>query len=221
MSVPVPENGIIGKLKHAILTGDYNETPKITQEGLDTGVDLESLLQEGIVNAIKEIETNIYGNDKVFHHPDLLLGMECVRRSMAVLEPFINKRNQYVATVVMGVPAGDTHDFGTKYVALALTAAGFNVIYLGRDVPTIRFVQKITETNASILMISCYQTTGFNKIKEIMRLLQESKINDRIKVVVGGTAVTEKMARMLNLAYGRTASEAITLASEFTKEVGK
>jgi len=221
MIVPAKTDNIVEKLKHSILTSNYEASPNITQEGLDAGVDLESLLQEGIVNAIKEIETNIYGNDKVYHHPDLLLGMESVRRSMAVLEPFIKKRNRYIANVVIGVPAGDTHDFGTKYVALALIAAGFNVIYLGRDVPSIQFVQKIIETNASILMISCYQTTGFNKIKEIVRLLQESKINDRIKVVVGGTAVTEKMARMLHLSYGRTASEAVALAVGYTKEVGK
>ena len=219
MSVLVTENSIIEKLKHAILIGDYHASPTITQEGVDAGVDLESLLQEGIVGAIKEIETNIFGNDKVYHHPDLLLGMESVRRSMVVLEPLIKERNRYLATVVIGVPAGDTHDFGTKYVALALTAAGFNVIYLGRDVPTIRFVQKVIEKNASILMISCYQTTGFNKIKEIMRFLHESKINERVKVIIGGTAVTEKMARLLNLAYGRTASEAVALALEFTKEV--
>lgn len=220
MSVLLKGDSIVDRLKHSIMTGNYKESPVITQEGLDANIDLKTLLQEGIVSAINEIETTIYGNDRVYHHPTLLLGMETVRRSMALLEPFIKERNQYKGTVVIGVPASDTHDFGTKYVALALTAGGFKVDYLGRDVPSVRFVQKIIENNASILMISCYQTTGFNKIKEIMKLLQEAKIDGQVNVVVGGTAVTAKMAQTLDLAYGRTASEALSLAEDFIKEVG-
>lgn len=211
---------IVEKLKKSIMTGDYEASPKITEEGLEAKVDLESLLQEGIVDAIKELETNSFGNDKVFYTPNLLMGMEGARKSLAILEPFIEKRNQYKANVVMGVPAGDTHDFGTKYVALVLKAAGFKVTYLGRDVPTVQFVQKIKENNASILMISCYQSNGYKRIKEIMKLLQKTEMKDRVNVAIGGSAVTEKMARMLNLSYGKTASEALKLALNFTKEVG-
>jgi methanogenic corrinoid protein MtbC1 len=100
-------------------------------------------------------------------------------------------------------------------VALALTAAGFRVNYLGRDVPLTRFVHQVQETNATILGISSYQTSGFRKIEEILGLLETAKLQNKVNVMLGGTVITEKFAEHLNVDYGRRASDAVKLAHQY------
>jgi methylmalonyl-CoA mutase cobalamin-binding domain/chain len=117
--------------------------------------------------------------------------------------------------VVLGTPAGDTHDLGAKMVAMALTAAGFKVDYLGHDVALTHFVHKVQETDADILAISSYQTSGFKKIEEILELLETAKLNDKVKVILGGSVITEKFANQLNVGYGRGAADAVKLAKSY------
>ena len=139
--------------------------------------------------------------------------MEAVRRCLEVLQPQL-KHREPLGTVVLGTPQGDVHDVGGKMVAIALTAAGFEVVYLGRDVPVSLFVHKAREADAEILAISCYQTTGFDRIKKILNLLTAARMRDSIKVMVGGTVITEKFADEYGLLYAKNASDAVKLAKK-------
>ena len=159
-----------------------------------------------------EIEHDLFGDTKPTMHPQHLMGVEGARRAMAVLEPLMNNNDGESGTIVMGVPSGDTHDFGTKTVALSLLSAGFRVEYLGRDIAPLRFIQKAQETNADIIAISCYQTTGFKQIEEIIDLVSQAKLQDEIKVMIGGSPNTQKYADKLNVGYAKNAADAVTLA---------
>jgi methylmalonyl-CoA mutase cobalamin-binding domain/chain len=203
---------IIDRLKLAIKEADFDAAPVITQEALDAGIDSGQIMQEGVCQALMEIEHDLFGDTKPTMHPTHLMGVEGARRAMAVLEPLMNNNDGQSGTIVMGVPSGDTHDFGTKTVALSLLAAGFKVEYLGRDVAPLRFVQKAQETDADIIGISCYQTTGFKKIEEIIDLLSQAKLQDKIRVMVGGSVITQKYADKLNIGYAKNAAGAVTLA---------
>jgi methylmalonyl-CoA mutase cobalamin-binding domain/chain len=198
------------------LDADYDAAPAITKEALEAGVDPEDLMKEGLSNGISELEKKLFGEYKVWVHPVFLMAMEGVRMSLAVLEPHMKpKEEKALGTVVLGTPAGDTHDLGAKMVALALNAAGFKVNYLGRDVPLTRFIHQVQETNANILGISSYQTSGFRKIEEILIMLEKAKLQDKVNVMLGGTVITEKFAEHLNVDYGRHASDAVKLAHQY------
>jgi len=217
------ENEIIDKLKNAILEAEVDAAPEITQKAIKVGIQAELLREKAVSEGIKGLEEKLYGGTcivrggrctcKVWGHPVLFMGMEAARRSLEVMEPVL-KPHKPLGTVVMGTPQGDVHDLGGKMVAIALTAAGFRVVYLGRDVPPSFFVHKARETGADILAISCYQTTGFSRIKKILDLLTATGIRDSIKVMVGGTVITEKFADEFGLLYARTASDAVKLAKK-------
>jgi methylmalonyl-CoA mutase cobalamin-binding domain/chain len=217
------EKEIIDKLKNTILEAEVDAAPEITQKALKVGIQAELLREKAVSEGIKELEEKLYGGTcmvtgdrctcKVWGHPILFMGMEAARRSLEVMEPILKPHNP-LGTVVMGTPQGDVHDLGGKMVAIALTAAGFRVVYLGRDVPPTFFVHKARETGANILAISCYQTTGFDRIKKILGLLTATGIRDSIKVMVGGTVITEKFANEFGLLYARTASDAVKLAKK-------
>ncbi|MCK4750218.1 MAG: cobalamin-dependent protein [Bacteroidales bacterium] len=215
--VDVQPQKIIEKLKLAIKEADFDAAPVITQEALDAGVDPAQILQEGVCQALMEIEHDFFGDTKPTMHPTHLMGVEGARRSIAVLEPLMDNNDGKSGTIVIGVPSGDTHDFGTKTVALSLIAAGFKVEYLGRDVAPLRFVQKAQESNADLIGISCYQTTGFKKVEEIIDLLSQAKLQDKIKVMVGGSVITQKYADKLNIEYAKNAAGAVELAKSMVR----
>jgi len=207
------ENKIIDKLKKAILEGEVDLAPEITQKALKVGVQAELIREKAVSEGIKELEEKLYGGHKVWGHPILFMGMEAARRCLEVLQPRL-KPHKPLGTVVLGTTQSDVHDVGGKMVAIALTAAGFEVVYLGRDVPVSLFVHKARETAAEILAISCYQTTGFDRIKRILNMLKAAQMRDSVKVMVGGTVITEKFANEFDLLYARTASDAVKLAKK-------
>ena len=206
-------NGIIDRLKEAILEGEVDVAPEITQEALNAGVTAERLRKEAVSQGIAELEEKLYGNLKVWGNPYLFMGMEAARRCLEVLQPRLKPRKP-LGTVVLGTPQGDVHDIGGKMVAIALTAAGFKVVYLGRDVPLTLFIHKVRERAADILAISSYQTSGFSRIEKILELLAAAQMRDQVKVMVGGTTVSGRFARQYGLLYANTASGAVRLAKE-------
>jgi trimethylamine corrinoid protein len=207
------ENEIIDKLKKAIMEGEVDAAPQVAQEALGMGVTAEHLTEKAVSQGIAELEETLYGKLKVWGNPYLFMGMEAARRCLEVLKPQLKPRKP-LGTVVLGTPQGDVHDAGGKMVAIALTAAGFEVIYLGRDVPLTRFIHKVQERTAAILAISSYQTSGFTRIEKILELLEVANLRDRVKVMVGGTTISGTFARKYGLLYANTASGAVRLAKE-------
>jgi methylmalonyl-CoA mutase cobalamin-binding domain/chain len=207
------ENEIIDKLKKAIMEGEVDAAPEAAQEALDAGVTAEHIREKGVSQGIAELEEKLYGNHKVWGNPYLFMGMEAARRCLKVLQPRL-KPHEPLGTVVLGTPQGDVHDAGGKMVAIALTAAGFEVVYLGRDVPLTLFIHKVQERSADILAISSYQTSGFTRIEKILELLEAAQMRERVKVMVGGTTISGRFAHEYGLLYANTASGAVRLAKE-------
>ena len=210
------EDEIVNRLKQAIIDADFDATPRITQEALQAGVDTHVLMEKAISDGLSELEEKLFNGYKTWGHPLLFMGAEAARRSLELLEPYFTPREENVlGTVVLGTPSGDVHDLGGKMVALALIAAGFKVVYLGRDIAPSLFVHKVKESGAQILAISSYQTTGFAKIEEILKLLSASKMGNKVKVIVGGPCITQKFADKFGLGYGKHASDAAQLAKQY------
>jgi methylmalonyl-CoA mutase cobalamin-binding domain/chain len=208
-------NDIANRLKKTIMEADFNGAPQVAQEALDAGIDPNILMKHAIGGAIKELEEKFFEDYKAWLHPVYFMAVEGARRALEVLEPYFKKGDDSKGVVVLGTPASDTQDIGGKIVAIALTAAGFDVHYLGRDVAPIKFVEKVIETGAQILGISCYVTTGFQRIRKVLELLSNEKISDKINVMVGGTVITEKFADKYNLGYAKTSSGAVELAYSY------
>jgi methylmalonyl-CoA mutase cobalamin-binding domain/chain len=207
---------IINNLKTAVLEADYESAPKITKQGLDMGISPDALM-DALGRGISELEKKLYGDNKVWMHPDLLLAMEGVRQAMVILEALPQQKGKKMGKVVLGTPDGDVHDLGGKMVSLALMAAGFEVSYLGRDVPVTRFVHAVQEVGADILAISCYQTSNFKKIEEILDLLGRAGLRDKVYVMIGGTVITDKYAEKMKVGYGKTASDAVKSAQDYIR----
>ncbi|MDH7567911.1 MAG: cobalamin-dependent protein, partial [Clostridiales bacterium] len=94
-------------------------------------------------------------------------------------------------TFVMGTIYDDIHDIGKNIVTTVMSSNGFNVVDLGVDVPTAKYVEAIKQYKPKVIGISCLLTTAFDNIKECIQTLEKEGLRKDIKVLIGGGPVDE------------------------------
>jgi len=80
----------------------------------------------------------------------------------------------------------DGHDRGIKVVAHALRDSGMEVIYSGLHQTPQQVVQTALQETVDILGLSFLYGAQMTLVPEIMKLLAEAKIQEDVKVLVGG-----------------------------------
>lgn len=94
--------------------------------------------------------------------------------------------------LVIGTVKGDIHDIGKNIVIMMLDAAGFEVVDLGVDVPTDKFIEAVKTETPQILGLSALLTSTMSEVKPIIDALQDNGLRDKVKVVVGGRPITQE-----------------------------
>lgn len=80
----------------------------------------------------------------------------------------------------------DGHDRGIKVVAQALRDAGMEVIYSGLHQTPQQVVHTALQENVDILGLSFLSGAQMTLVPEIMKSLEEVKIKEDVKVILGG-----------------------------------
>lgn len=149
---------------------------------------------------------------------ELIMSSEIFKDAMSLIEPLVKAAAPGVALgrMVMGTAQGDIHDMGKNITATLLRTAGFEVFDVGVDVAPQAFVDKIKETGATILGMSALITPSFGPMKEVVDILVNEGLRDKVKVIIGG-GVTTPTARDYVGADAQTldAMEGLELCREF------
>ncbi|WP_027717947.1 cobalamin B12-binding domain-containing protein [Desulfovirgula thermocuniculi] len=119
--------------------------------------------------------------------------------------------------VVIGTVKGDIHDIGKNIVIAMLQCHGYEVIDLGVDVSPERFVEAVKESGARIVGMSALLSAVFPSIKETVEAFAAAGLRDKVKIMIGGAPVDEKVREYAGAdAVGRDAMAAVYLADRFT-----
>ncbi len=97
-------------------------------------------------------------------------------------------------TVVLGTVYGDIHSIGKTMVGSLLTADGFVVYDIGIDIPAEKFVEEVTTKQPDILAMSSLLTTTAPEQRKVISILKEAGLRDKVKIMVGGGAITQEFA---------------------------
>jgi 5-methyltetrahydrofolate--homocysteine methyltransferase len=98
-------------------------------------------------------------------------------------------------------------------VTSLLTADGFEVMDMGIDIPTEKFVDAVGEHEADILAMSALLTTTAPEGKKVIDRLKEAGLRDNVKVMIGGGAINATFAESIGAdGYDPTAPGAVGLA---------
>jgi methanogenic corrinoid protein MtbC1 len=127
---------------------------------------------------------------------ELVYAGEIAKSVMSLLSPLLEAgAMESAGTVVVGTVAGDLHDLGKNIFISYARSAGFKIIDLGIDVPTRRFVDAVREHKPLALGMSCLLTTTDMEIGRVIEELKGQNLRDKVKVIIGGAALTKQFAK--------------------------
>ncbi|HOU28624.1 MAG TPA: cobalamin-dependent protein, partial [Thermoleophilia bacterium] len=183
---------------------------------LDEGIDPVAAF-DAMTAAIKTIGDDFEAGTRWL--PDLIGAADAMKAAAPILEEALKARGgerQSLGKVVAGTVQGDIHSIGIEMVCTLLIAAGFEVHYLGIDVPAQKFVDAVRDTGADVVALSALLTVTSLEDKKVIELLTEQGLRDQVKVMVGGGAINADFAASIGAdGYEPAAPGAVQLALSF------
>jgi 5-methyltetrahydrofolate--homocysteine methyltransferase len=189
--------------------GEDDRVAELVRQALDDKHEAVAILNDGLIAGMRVVGEQF--RIREIFLPDVLLAARAMYAGLGLLKPHLAKEGVPTAgTVVIGSVQGDLHDIGKNLVGIMLAGAGFEVIDLGSDVPPRRFVDAARDHGAAVIGLSALLTTTMPVMKDVVDLVKAEGLHDRVKVIVGGAAVSDGWARQIGAdAYGYDAASAV------------
>lgn len=204
----------LNELYEAILAGKLEPAVNATNTAIAEGVDPQSIINGYMIKAMEEVGRRFEAGQAFV--PNLLISARAMRGALDVLKPLLQGQNDaYIGRIVIGTVKGDLHDIGKNLVASMFEGCGFEVINLGVDVPSDKFVSAAIEHKADIVCMSALLTTTMDYMKEVIAAIDASELKGKVKIMVGGAPVNDSFARAIGAdAYTNNANAAVILAKK-------
>ncbi len=207
------QDAILEGLREAILKYDVQGAVDCATKAAEAKADPVKSL-EVVTTALREVGDG-FGKGELWL-PDLIGAADAAQAAIPVIEKEIEKagaKRKSVGRVVIGTVFGDIHDIGKAMVAALLRADGFEVIDLGINITDAEFVEGIKKHKPDVLAMSALLTmTSFEQMK-VIEMLKGEGLRDKVKVMVGGGAITQEFADMIGAdGYDVSAPRAVGLA---------
>jgi methylmalonyl-CoA mutase cobalamin-binding domain/chain len=191
----------MGKLADALVALDKDAAMAATDEALAAGQDPLVLVDDARAGLEAVGEKFDSGE---FFLMELMRAAQVFQSVADVLNPKIVEAYGGIESsgkVVMGTVAGDIHDLGKNIVKILLECRGAEVIDLGVDVPTEKFVEAVREHQPQVLGMSALLTASVPQMNQNVEALEEAGLRDQVKVILGGGIVGEIDQAMLKADY--------------------
>lgn len=205
------------KLRTGVLRGNVSGIAGITADAVENGkLAPEYVLNECLLPAINEVG-DLFNKGKYFL-PQLIASANAMKASIEYIEPMLQKdsNGEKKKTVVIATVKGDIHDIGKNLVALMLKNYGYNVIDMGKDVPTLEIIAKAKETDADIIALSALMTTTMTEMKTVIEAAKDESL--RAKIIIGGAVITQEYADEICAdGYSKDAANAVKVADVLTQ----
>ncbi len=203
----------------AILDGDENKTKLLVMEAVNQGEKAGEIMKNGMIAAMDIVGEKMEAEELFI--PEVLMSARAMNAGVELLKPYLaasGEPSTSLGVAVIGSVQGDLHDIGKNLVRMLMEGAGFDVIDLGTNVETARFLSAVKENKATILGMSALLTTTMPVMKDVIDLLVQNNLRDQVKVLVGGAPVSEEYARNIGAdGYGADAGSAVRLAKSLTQ----
>jgi methanogenic corrinoid protein MtbC1 len=193
-------NDILEKLAKCVESGKINKASPYPpamkdQEGADElarlalsqGVRPDQILEDALIPAMAVVGDRF--SRKEIYVPQMLMAAKAMNSAMAHLKPFFQSgETKRKGKFIIGTVAGDLHDIGKNLVAMMIEGGGWEVIDLGVDVSSEKFMRAYESSPESIIGLSALLTTTMENMKKTVGTIKEKYPQSRI--LVGGAPVT-------------------------------
>ncbi len=205
-------------LKEAVEAGLTEKAKTLAKSALENTEPLE-LVKTEIIPALDKVGE---GFEKgTVYLPSLLMSAEAAKAAFAEVKAKIqisgskatNGRRLVIATV-----KGDIHDIGKNIVKLLLENYGYEVVDLGKDVPTEVIVENAIKYDVKMVLLSALMTTTVVSMEETIKAIKER--TPHIKTMVGGAVLSKEYAEMINADfYAKDAMQSVRLCDEYFEAI--
>jgi len=202
----------------AVVTGQAEEAPGLVQKAMNQGIGVDEILKKGLIAAM-DLVGERFGEGEIFI-PQVLWSAKAMQASMDLLRPHLSSfDSKRMGKIVIGTAKGDIHDIGKNLVGIMLEGAGFEVIDLGVDVSTERFVEEASANKADVIAISALLTTTMQSMSHVVSALKEKGLSS-VKVIIGGAPVDQAFCDEIGAdAYGIDAMDGVRRVKELTQHL--
>ncbi|NFD30151.1 cobalamin-binding protein [Clostridium botulinum] len=209
---------LIKKLSESVVEMEEEETVELAKECIENNISAYEAIDKGLAHGMNRAG-ELYEEGE-YYIPELLMCSDAMYSGLEVLKPHLKKNDLGKKhKIVIGVIQGDTHDIGKNLVKIMMETEGFEVIDLGRDIPPRDFVDKAKEIEADIICMSTLMTTTMDGMEEVIKLLKEEGIRDKVTVMIGGGPISQNFADKIGAdVYTTDASRAAKRAKKIVEE---
>jgi len=210
------ESDLLVQLKEAVVRGDRTAAVDLAEQVVSAGMDPILAYEEGLRAGITIVGEG-FSNGELFL-PDLVIAAETMKTAGGILEAEIQRQGTAraaIGKVVIGTVAGDLHDIGKTIVSTMLNTRGFEIVDLGVNVSKEAFIAAVKEHEPLLLGMSSLLTITAKQLGEVIYALGEAGLRHKVKVIVGGGAVTAEFAEEIGAdGYGQDAEQAVRVAKQ-------
>lgn len=206
---------ILEEISENLQKGKAKIVKELVQNAVDSGIDPETVLREGLLPGMSVIGEKFKNNE--VYVPEVLVAARAMNMGAQVLKPYLEKAGVKAAgKVCIGTVQGDLHDIGKNLVKMMMEGKGLEVVDLGTDVAPETFIQTAIEQNCQIICCSALLTTTMGVMEEVVKKAVEAGIRDKVKIMIGGAPVDEAFCEKIGAdKYTPDAASAADAAAEF------
>ena len=187
---------------------------ELTKKALGEGIPPDDLLQKAFVSAMNKVGQK-FSENKIFV-PQMLMSAKAMSTGMEHLKPFFQSGEvQRKGKFVIGTVSGDLHEIGKNLASMMIEGAGWEVIDLGVDVKTDKFIEQLTQDSGCVIGLSALLTTTMINMEDTVKKIKE-KFPDT-KVLIGGAPITEDFKNQIGADFFAPEPQG---AVEFLNKIG-
>ena len=168
---------------------DQDGADELAKRALEEGVKPDAILENALVPAMAKVGEKF--TRKEIYVPQMLMAAKAMNSAMAHLKPFFQSgETKRKGKFIVGTVAGDLHDIGKNLVAMMIEGGGWEVIDLGVDVSTEKFMNALEQNPGAVVGLSALLTTTMENMKKTVSTIKEK--HSSAKILVGGAPVTRE-----------------------------
>ena len=167
---------------------------ELTLNALNAGISPGEILEEALIPAMSRVGHK-FSRNEIFV-PQMLMAAKAMNSSMTHLRPYyLSGETKRKGTFIIGTVTGDLHDIGKNLVAMMIEGAGWEIIDLGVDVSTEKFIEAVETHPGAVAGLSALLTTTMDNMRSTVAGLK-AKYPD-IRILVGGAPLTADFCEMI------------------------
>ena len=205
-------------IKEMVVGGKFKEIEEQVQAAVDSGTDLNRLINEALISAMDIVGKRFSEGD--IYVPEMLVSARTMKLGLNIIKPLLQSGEaKHRGTVAMGTVKGDLHDIGKNLVTMMMEGAGFKIIDLGVDVKIEDLIDTVKKEEVDILGLSALLTTTMPEMQNVIEALEEAGLRNQVKVIVGGAPIDQGFADKIGAdGFGADAVDAVQLARKLVAE---